>query len=169
MRALKVFIPALLTLATGASLFGEQPQWGVQGGLSVPSADLSDSANLGLTGGGNGKWNLGRGHAVIGRADLALYGRKNGNSDSSVAVAGDYTYHLSRNQQGLYFLGGVSVMDYSWSRQDNSRSDTALGLDLGVGYDLDRNVGLQARYTTHSVSGGTLDALNLGVTYTFPR
>jgi hypothetical protein len=168
MKSRKVILPLVLAIASGAFLAAAQPQWGVQGALSVPTGDLSDSANLGISGGGNAKFDFGRGNGLMARGDLTFYGQKDGFSDSSAGVAADYTYHLDHRQRGIYFLGGLSVLDYRWSRSDGSNYDSsALGLDLGVGYDVDRHVGLQARYTAHSVSDSELDALNLGVTYTF--
>ena len=64
-------------------------------------------------------------------------------------------------------LAGLSDQNYHTGFPDFSRNDNGLGIDLGVGYDLDRHTGLQARYTTNSFSGYTYSALNLGVTYTF--
>jgi hypothetical protein len=168
MKVLRIVMPALFLAVSGTFLAATEPQWGVQGALSFPAGDLSDSAHVGVQGGGHARWNFGQGNGLMARADVTLYGSKYGSNDSSVGVAADYTYHLGRNQRGLYLLGGLSVLDYSWSRDDNpSRSDTSLGVDLGVGYDLDRHVGLQARYTSHNTSGSTLSALNLGITYSF--
>ena len=101
------------------------------------------------------------------RADATFFGEKYGVNVSDLAFAGDYTYHFERRQRGLYILGGLSQQNYRTSYQGDSRHDSGLGLDLGVGYDLDRHVGLQARYTTNSFSDVTYSALNLGVTYTF--
>jgi hypothetical protein len=54
----------------------------------------------------------------------------------------------------------------SYSVSHNS-SHSGLGLDLGAGYDLTRNLGLQVRYITHQMDHGTRSSLNLGCTYTF--
>jgi hypothetical protein len=124
---------------------------------------------MGLQVGGHGKWDLGQGHGIMGRADVTFYGEKFGYSDKSWGAGADYTYHLDHNRHGFYVLGGLSVMDYHWSTLDSqSHTDTALGPDVGVGYDLDRHLGLQARYTFHNGSdSNTLSSLNLGVTYSF--
>ncbi len=169
MRPSKAIIPVLITLASGAILAGATPRWGVQAALAVPTGDLSDTSSTGLQVGGHAKWNFGAGHGIMARADLTLYGQRYGFSDRSLGAGADYTYHLDRNQRGFYVLGGLSVVDYHWSTLDNrSHTDTALGPDLGVGYDLSRNLGLQARYTFHSGSDSSnLNSLNLGVTYTF--
>jgi len=169
MKTFKAIMPALIVIASGAFLLGATPEYGVQGALSFPTGDLSDSASVGLQGGGHAQWNFGSGHGIMARADLTLYGQHHGSSDTSVGFGGDYTYHLDQNRRGLYFLGGLSVLDYHWTDQYGySHTDASLGPDLGVGYDLDRHVGLQARYTFHSGANSTaLNSLNLGVTYPF--
>jgi len=162
-------MPFMLVIASGAFLAGATPQWGVQGALAFPQGDLSDSAAVGLQGGGHARWDFGQGHGLMARGDLTLYSQRHGFSDDSLGAAADYTYHLDRNRRGLYLLGGLSLVDYHWSTRDGqSHSDTVLGPDLGVGYDLNRNLGLQGRYTFHSASSSSnLNSLNLGVTYSF--
>ena len=168
MRMSTIMLPAALAFASCALLSGAEPQWGVQGALVFPSGDLSHSAGPGLDVGGHARWNFGEGHGLMARADLTLFGQNNGYSDSSFGVGADYTYHLSRGQRGVYFLGGVSVVDYHWTPWDGqSRSDSNLGLDLGVGYDVDRNLGFQLRSTSNGGSGSNLDALSLGATFSF--
>lgn len=169
MKFNKAAMTVMLAIASGAFLAAATPQWGVQGALAFPQGDLSDSASVGLQGGGHARWDFGQGHGLMARGDLTLYGQRHGFSDDSLGIAADYTYHLDRNRRGLYFLGGLSLVDYHWDARDGrSHTDTVLGPDLGVGYDLNRNVGLQGRYTFHSASGSSsLDSLNLGVTYTF--
>jgi len=144
-----------------------EPVFGVQGALAFPVNDLTNVANLGLQAGGHGRWDFGGGHGLMARGDVTVFGSKDGASTTSFGVGADYTWHPDRNRRGVYLLGGVSLMSYSISGHGNSDSRTALGLDLGVGYDLDRHVGIQARYTTHNTDHVTLAALNLGVTYSF--
>ena len=160
MRIRILLLPAMLV---AGSLAAASPELGVQGALAVPTADLSDSAGLGIQGGANARWNFGAGHGIMGRADLTLYSGKNGSTDSSFGLAADYTYHPDHNGRGVYVLAGLSLLSYSAGH----RSDSALGLDLGVGYDVDRHIGYQIRYTTHNINSATLASLNLGVTYAF--
>ena len=168
MRAPQAMLTSILVLASSACLFAQDPQWGVQGALSLPAGDLTDSAAPGLQGGAHLRWDFGNGHGLMARGDLTLFGQKEGYSSSSFGVGADYTYHVERNRRGLYFLAGLAVVNYHWYQDDGTpRNDADLGLALGVGYDLDRHVGFQARYTTSSGAGSSLDALNLGVTYTF--
>lgn len=169
MKPLKVLMPALLVIASGAFLLGASPQFGVQGALAFPMGDLSDSANVGVQAGGHARWDFGRGHGLMARGDVTVYGQNNGSSDTSLGIGADYTYHVDQNRRGFYLLGGLSVVDYHWDTRDGySHTDSSLGPDLGIGFDLNRNLGLQARYTFHSGSySSDLNSLNLGVTYTF--
>lgn len=158
---------AILIMGTALSLSAQEVRFGVQGALSLPANDLTDNANTGLQGGGHVRWDFRQGHGLMARADLTLFGRNNGVDVSDLAIAADYTYHFERRQRGLYVLAGLADHNYHTSFQGDSRNDSGLGFDIGAGYDLDRNFGLQARYTTNNFSYATYSALNLGVTYTF--
>ncbi len=81
--------------------------------------------------------------------------------------AAHYTNHFERRQQGFYILAGLSVQNYPHIAQGYPQNNSALGLDFGVGYGLDRRFGPQARYATADISAATYSALNMGVTYTF--
>lgn len=160
-------ILAILTMGTALSLAAQEPRVGVQGALSFPSGDLSQNAYLGLQAGAHAKWNLNQGHGLMARGDVTLFSQNNGANVTGLGLGVDYTYHLERSQVGPYVLGGLSVQNYHTSFQNYSRNDSALGINLGAGYDLDRHLGLQARYTTHNMGDYTYAAFNLGVTYTF--
>lgn len=166
MKSLRMLLPALLLGAATAAGAAEPPALGVQGALVFPANDLTDGANLGLLLGGHGRWDFGNGHGLMGRADLTFYGSKNDNTIHSIDAGADYTYHVDRNRRGLYLLAGVSFINYDNSHAGTS-SQSGLGVDVGLGYDLDRHLGLQLRYITHNIDHGTLSALGLGVTYTF--
>ena len=159
----------ILFFALGGTLAlsAQTPHFGVQGALSLPTNRLSDNGNTGLQLGGHAKWDFRGGHGLMGRADVAFYGQNHDIDVTNLAAAADYTYHLERGDQGAYLLGGVALQHYHTSFPGNSRNDGGLGLDLGAGYDLDRHLGLQVRYTTASFNDFTYSALNLGVTYTF--
>jgi len=157
----------ILIMGTALALSAQEVRFGVQGALSLPAGDLTDNAGAGLQVGANARWAFNGGHGIIARADATFFGQKYGVDVTDLAFAGDYTYHFERRQRGLYVLAGLSQQNYHTSFQGYSRNDSGLGLDLGAGYDLDRHVGLQARYTTNSFNDFTYSALNLGVTYTF--
>ena len=165
----RYLMTSLLALASAALLAGATPRYGVQGALALPEGDLSDTSSAGIQVGGHALWDFGRGHGIMGRADLTLYSQHHDESNTSLGVGADYTYHVEGRRHGFYLLGGLSLMDYHWSSlDDRSHTDTSLGPDLGVGYDLDRNFGVQARYTFHTgAESSDLNSLNLGVTYTF--
>jgi len=155
-------------LVMGSLALGAQtPRFGVQGALSLPANDLSDNADLGLQVGGHARWSFNQGQGVMVRADAASYSENDTVKVRGLALAADYLYHLERRNHGLYLLAGLASQYYHTSYDGHTDNDSGLGLDLGVGYDLDRHVGLQARYTTSSLDHVTYDALNLGVTYTF--
>ena len=160
-------LPLLLTGGVGLAPAAEDAHFGIQGALSIPSADLSDNANLGVQFGGHGRWNYGQGHGLMGRVDLTYYGDKYDISTSSLGAAADYTFHFDRRPRGLYVLAGLSLDGYSRNTPTGKLNDNGLGLDLGVGYDVDRHLGLQARVTRFAFDQATMTALNLGVTYTF--
>jgi hypothetical protein len=163
----KVLISILVAGTTALALAAQEPRFGVQGGLSIPAGDLTDNAYMGLQVGGHARWNFNHGHGLMARGDVTLYSQNNGVNVTGLGAGADYTYHLERRQIGTYVLAGLSVQNYHSSFSNYSRNDSALGLDLGLGYDLDRHLGLQARYTTHNMNDYTYAALNLDVTYTF--
>ena len=158
---------AILLIGSALSLAAQDIRPGVQGALSFPANDLSDNASVGLQLGGHARMDLRGGNGLIGRVDLTFYGQNNSISVNDLAVAVDYTYHVERRQQGFYVLAGLSQQNFHTSFPGSSRNDNGLGIDLGAGYDLDRHLGLQARYTSNSFTDLTYSALNLGVTYTF--
>ena len=146
----------------------QEPLFGVQGALSFPGGDLSDTAGLGLQFGGNARWAFGGGHGLMGRVDYTYYGQKNDINTSSLAVAADYTFHLDRTRHaGTYLLAGLNMMNYDLGYPDGTTNHNTLGLDLGLGYDVDAHLGYQLRMTTNSFNSQTMSALNLGITYSF--
>lgn len=158
----------ILTLGTAFSLAAAEPHFGAQAALSFPVSTLNDNSSVGLQLGAHGRWYFQAGHGLMGRADLAFYGSNHSTSVTGFALGADYTYHLERRQTGPYVLAGLSHASYHTSFPGHSDNDSALGINLGAGYDLDSHLGLQARFTTHSLGGGkTYGALNLGATYTF--
>ena len=167
MRFHRLMLPVLLCASAGMAPAVEDARFGIQGAVSVPWADLSDNANLGIQFGGHGRWDFGQGHGLKGRVDLAYYGQKFDISTSSLGLGADYTFHFDRHQRGLYWLGGVSIANYSRNTPSGKLNDNGLGVDLGLGYDLNRNLGIEARLTRHAFDQATMTALNLGVSYTF--
>lgn len=158
---------AILIIGGALPLAAAEVDFGVQAAASLPTSNLSDNAYVGVQGGGHMRWDFSHGHGIMFRADLAVYPQNGGTSVNGFAVAADYTYHLEGHHTGLYVLGGLSQASYHTSFSSYSRSDSGLGFDVGAGYDIDRHVGLQARYTSYSFTGLTYSAMNVGVTYTF--
>jgi len=164
----KILFPLLMTGLAAVTLGAQDVRVGVQAAVVFPSGDLGDGAGLGLQGGGHVRWAFAQGHGLMARADVTVFSDRNDAKSTSLAAAVDYTYHFDRNQQGFYVLAGLCVQDYHREFPDGTLNDNGLGLDLGVGYDLDRHFGVQARVTSQSASySTTLTSLNLGVTYSF--
>lgn len=158
----------ILTLGTALSLSAAEPRFGAQAALSFPVSNLSDDGNVGLQLGGHARWHFKQGHGLMARADVAFYGSNNDTSVNAWGVAADYTYHVEQRPQGLYLLAGLSHLNYHASYNNHTWNDGNLGFDLGAGYDLDKHLGLQVRYTSTSLDHNrTYGALNLGATYTF--
>jgi hypothetical protein len=158
---------SILILGSALTLPAQEVRFGVQGAVAIPANDLTDNAYLGIQGGGHAKVDFHEGHGLMLRGDLTFFSSNNGVSVTDAALGADYTYHLERRQLGLYLLGGLSQHAYRTSFPGNTQNDSGLGLDLGLGYDLDRHLGLQVRYTTNSFNNYNYAVTNLGVTYTF--
>jgi hypothetical protein len=167
MRFTNYILVAVACGLMAVPLAAQDVRFGVQGAVSFPTGDLSDVANLGLQLGAHARWNFHEGHGLMARADWTTYGSKNDVSTTSLGLGADYTYHFTRSQEGVYVLAGLSLLDYNQDFQGYSVDNNALGIDFGVGYDVDRHLGLQARVTSHNLDHVTMTALNLGVTYTF--
>lgn len=164
---IKLALPTLLLIAAPAALSAaEPPAVGIQGALIFPVGDLTNAASPGIQLGGHARWDFGRGHGLMARADLGLYGSKDGTKVTSFGGGADYTYHVDRNRRGIYFLAGLSFMNYEVSH-GGSASRSGFGPALGLGYDHTRNLGFQLRYTNHNLDGASMGSLNLGVTWTF--
>ena len=144
-----------------------EPRFGVEAAVAFPSADLTTNTNNGIELGGIGRWDLRGGLGLTARVDWNFYAQKYGISTSSLGVAADYTFHLTGTGTGPYVLGGLSVLNYSQNIPGADLNSSTLGLDLGFGVDVDRHLGILARWTSHRVSGNTWTVLNLGATYTF--
>jgi hypothetical protein len=157
----------ILMMGAALSLCAEDVRFGVQGGLTLPAADLSDNASIGIQAGGHAKWNIRDGHGLMPRADLNIFGQSNGTNVTGLSLACDYTYHVDRRPTGFYVLAGLNESTFHTSFRNRSSNDTSLGIDLGAGFDLDRHLGFQGRYTTNSFNSVTYGALNVNVTYTF--
>jgi len=144
-----------------------ESRFGFEGAVALPSGNLSTTANNGFEVGAIGRWDMGGGRGLTGRIDLNLYAEKYSVTTTSLGIAADYTFHLTGSQRGPYFLIGPSILSYSQSVANATLNSSTLGLDLGLGVDLDDHVGILARWTSHYINHTTWTVLNLGVTYTF--
>lgn len=164
MRITTFLTPMVLICLAGSPLLAEQPRYGLQGALAFPTGDLADSGDAGLQIGGHALWDLRQGMGIMARVDLTSYGRKDGYNASSFGAGADFLYHFDGNHRGLYAMAGLNLQNVSRDVPYGTIHDSGLGVDLGLGYDIDRNFGLQARFNAGPAS---LSATTLGVTYTF--
>jgi hypothetical protein len=173
---------ALATLAAAAlaiPLKAEEPRFGVQGLVNAPLGDLKDfvDSKPGVDVGIHGTFDLGAGNMIRPRLDYnyfpdaTLSGIKN--TAYNVGLGADYLYFIAGKPEGFYLTGGLSLVRWSFETKDpvlgNATTDTTkLGVAVGAGYQWNRTLGTEARYTTSKVSDGfTADALQAGVTIRF--
>ena len=167
-QSIRTFLLAgLVGLASLPLAADGDSRFGLEGAVSLPSGNLSTTANNGFEFGGIGRWEMSGGRGLTGRIDLNLYAEKYGVTTTSIGIAADYTFHLTGSQRGPYFLIGPSVLDYSQNLANTTLNSSSLGLDLGLGVDMDDHLGILARWTTHYIDHTTWTVLNLGLTYTF--
>jgi len=171
-------LSTLLVLLTVPSLQAEPPRYGVQGSVSIPLGDLKDYADskpapgVGI----HGTFDMGDGHMLRPRLDYAIYPEAAFASvkqkASSLSLGGDYLYFIAEKPEGLYLIGGLSAMRWVFEHKDALTSvntnSTKIGLALGLGYQWNATVGLEARYVqAHISSSFKAVALQTGVTIRF--
>ncbi len=188
---------ALMMLA--APLAAQDFRFGVQVHANLPSADLKDAADskAGAGGGFHMTWDLGGGSVIRPRIDYVAYPENknfpdyslsataNGKSKMENLSAGaDYLYFFDGKDTGFYVTGGLSwnrwTFDYDYTYKtgnvtvSGSASQTAnkVGGAAGVGFNLNRNFGVEARYTASkfkNAGGGDVNAaaVQLSASYRF--
>ena len=164
-------------LATTLSLQAEAPRFGVQGAFNIPLGELKDyvdskpAAGVGV----HGTFDLGDGHMVRPRLDYSIYPEAallaTKQKASNFGLGGDYLYFIAEKPEGLYFTGGLAVMRWVFEQTEpvaTSSNTTKLALTLGLGYQWNATVGLEARYLRSRVSSVfSSDVLQTGVTIRF--
>lgn len=196
MSLLRKMIP-LIMLAT--PLCAQDVRFGVQVHANLPSADLKDAADskAGAGGGFHMTWDLGGGSVIRPRVDYVAYPENknfpdyslsataNGKSKlDNLSAGADYLYFFEGKDTGFYVTGGLSwnrwKFDYDYTYKignvtvSGSSSQTAnkVGGAAGVGYNLNRNLGFEARYTASkfkNAGGGDVNAaaVQLSASYRF--
>jgi opacity protein-like surface antigen len=69
----------------------------------------------------------------------------------NLELAADFVFYVDGKNQGVYFLVGPSAVRWSLDAQVSSLhgtlDTTKLGLNAGIGYQVTRNLGVEARYS----------------------
>lgn len=178
---------ALLIAASGNLTQAVDLEWGLQGTYSLPQSDLSTLVDSGK--------GLGLGffcdfpvqgpHAIRLRADYIQYpathfadpfgGPTDDRTWSTRSLGGEYLFHTSGGQEGLYLSAGLGLaqfrQDIKFGGVSDSSQTSKLAWSLGLGYQVGRHWEANARYTYSSIglSQGsiTMAAMNLGAAYRF--
>jgi opacity protein-like surface antigen len=164
-------LPLALALALPlAAQSSSRPTFGFSAQLNAPLGDLKDDTDKTLGAGVSFlvQWNLANGHAIRPRFDLNLFNvstyepshsNYRESRDLSALGAGvDYLYYLNGTPKGLYLTAGAGITrwdlsyttsdkvgsSYSSSR-DSSKNTTSLSLAAGLGWQVTRVIGLEAR------------------------
>lgn len=188
---------ALLVIAT--PLAAQDVRFGVQIHANLPSADLKDAADskAGAGGGVHMTFDLGGGSVIRPRIDYVVYPENKAFPDYSVAASAsgkakldnlsagaDYLYFFEGKDSGFYITGGISWnrwnFDYDYTNKvgnqtlsgSSSRTANKVGGAAGVGFNLNRNFGVEARYTAskfENAGGGQVNAaaVQLAASYRF--
>ena len=171
-------LAALAAAALAAPLKAEEPRFGVEGLVNLPLGDLKDfvDSKPGFTVGAIGTFDLGAGNVLRPRLDYTSYPNANltnlRNEATNVELGCDYLYFFAQRPEAFYLLGGLSAVRWSFSSDAGlgkvSTDTTKMGLDLGGGYQWNRTVGTELRYTRSKIgSDFTAHAVQAGVTIRF--
>ncbi len=174
----------LLTLALAATTLAAQDvKLGVQAQANLPMGDLKTlvDSKLGIGIGVHAQFALGGGLAVRPRFDFNTWSETdvNGlptsvsNKVSNLTLGADALYYVEgKTTEGIYFLGGLALV--KWSYEENAagvkRSYDAshLGLSVGMGYQWNATFGTEVRYLRSSLGNGyDGDTLSIGATLKF--
>jgi len=183
--------PLLSVLTLAALPLGAQDvRFGVQLHANLPSADLKELADskAAFGGGAHLTFDLGQGHVLRPRVDYMIFPENKSFLDASVPnIAGgkakmdaisagaDYLYFFDGKDEGFYLTGGLSwnrwKFDYDYSIKvgqttvagSATRSTSKVGAAAGVGFNLNRNFGVEARYLASKFENASGDAVNAGI------
>ena len=173
------------TLAAPALCAQDAPRFGLQAGLNLPMGDLKDAVDskVGLNIGAHMALDFKGGHMLRPRVDYTWFpeysvsggGASASTKFSSLSLGADYLYYVDGRPQGLYFTGGLALVQwkaessasYLGISASGSQTTTKLGLAVGAGYQFNKTVGAEVRYQMSKAWEGNLDAIQVGVTFQF--
>ena len=163
-------LPLVLALPLAAQDLS-RPTYGFSVQLDLPTGNLRDDTdkNLGIGASLLAQWDLAHGHALRPRLDLnafnvSQYEPSHSNYRESrnlvaVGLGMDYLYYLNGAPKGLYLIAGAGVtrwdLSYSTSDKvgstystsyDRNKNTTSLNLAAGLGLQITRVIGVEARF-----------------------
>ena len=163
-------LPLLLALPLSAQA-SNRPTIGFSAQLNSPTGNLQTDTDKSLGAGLSFlmQWNLGNGHALRPRLDVNVFNvsqyepshsnYRESRNLSAVGLGMDYLYYLSGTPRGLYFTAGAGVtrwdLSYTTSDRngnnyatsyDSTRNTTSLALAAGLGWQITRVIGVEARF-----------------------
>ena len=144
-------------------------RFGTQYSISTPIKYLSNKAGLGLQLGGHAKLEINSDYSLMTRIDIAKYIHNNGTNIVNLNLGADCIYHFENHQVGPYLTAGINQQSYRTSFSDGTatKNSNGIGSSIGMGYDIDRYLGVQTRYVISRINHKNYSTMNIGVTYTF--
>lgn len=150
------FIAAALALTASA----QDVEFGAHGGLSIPTGDLSSQLDgrMGLAVGGHAGIYYGNGHELRPRVDYMFFQggwhpdrtAPLGFSKSKITQLGlgaDWVYYMNTTPQGMFMVMGLAMQHWTVSEEAQpTQRKTSLGLAIGAGHRVNRNIALEGRY-----------------------
>lgn len=146
--------PLALMLA-GSGLHAQDAEFGIQGGLQVPTGDMGTALdhNIGYIVGAHMGLYYGDGHELRPRVDYQSYsggwhpvaGGFSKTDVSSWNLGADYIYYTEQRRKGLYLTMGLS---YNFWDASPGGSKDGLALAAGAGYRLNKQWSFEGRFTT---------------------
>lgn len=180
---LRNLLPLLALVAAPA--FAQDAHFGLQGGISLPQGDVKDAVDskMGFGIGANVVIDFKGGHVLRPRLDyttikgtMSELGISIDNTVTTTTIGADYNYYVSgKATEGFYLIAGLGYantkLEVSAFGLSASKTESALALAIGGGFQFTPMVGAELRYTTTKpdFAGQSIknDAINLGVTFRF--
>lgn len=150
----------LLALLAAGAVQAQTPSFGVQGGLVLPTADLSSTLDnrMGYALGAHMGLYYGGGHELRPRVELSTFqggwhpvggGTFERTNVSSWSLGADYLYFTDMRPTGFYLVMGLGNQWWRVSPEHSpSSSKSAIYVAAGAGYRPDRFWSFEGRFAT---------------------
>ena len=129
-------ILAIVMIGSLLSVCAETPSFGIQGVVALHTRGKKGGHRTEIQGGAHARWSLGGGHGMLLQMNI---------TQLEPALGAYYVYHFEEQPVGYCNMIGI----------------TSSGLGFGVGYDFNRNFGLQTMFTTSH------NTVHVGARFTF--